>query len=225
MKLSKTTMNFINSKPRRFLLLAMLVLPLLALAAASVNAQPEPASPLDTPEDPTKNTTLAQRLVRRETVFRDRLGDVPRQRITDRCKAAQEKITAFKERSFSVSDKREAVYKRLATRLDNIVNYLDGQGVDTTELVTAQDKFNQAINYYLADLQAYKAAVADLISVTCVSDPTGFHASLLEARELRVKLADGAADVKSTVPQLKSALQNARDALAAKNHTESESAL
>lgn len=187
------------------MLLTVLVLPLL-LIAASAKAQPE-----DTDK---QNTTLAQRIVQREEAYKDQLSNVSKERIAQHCRGAQSILTDFKTKAFTASDKRQGVYKNLSGRLGNIVKYLEEQHVNTADLTVAQKELNDAVSSYSDNLQGYKDALNDLISVTCISDPTGFYASLMDAREFRNKMSADASDIRGTVPKLSSALQAAGQELA-----------
>lgn len=194
------------------LVLVVLALSLTVGGASWVSAHTA-NSPLITLPDPEESTTLSQRVAQRKNTASLKLTDSQIQNIAGRCAAAQTRLKNVQTKDKSIADNRHQTYEGVATQLDAIINRLQNQNVDTAQLKTAQAKFNNAINKYLADALSYKTAIDDAVLVKCAADPQGFEATLQEARKLRVQLAKDSEQVKAQVPGLADALTGAKNSL------------
>jgi hypothetical protein len=145
---------------------------------------------------------MVQRISERQSVLKLKLTAAQKKLLTTRCAAAQTKLQVLKTQDSTAAGKRQQIYSDLASRLEDIIVQLKVQGVDTTQLSTAQKNFNAAIDLYLADAMSYRAALDDAATIDCQTDPTGFEASLLSARQLRVQLAADVSKIKAIRPQL-----------------------
>ena len=172
-------------------------------------------NPLITPKDPAQTTTILERIAERKSDFKVQLTLAQQKNLKTKCAAAQTVMQNLKTRDAAGADNRRQIYTDLATKLSNLVDKLKSQGVDTTGLTTAQKKFNDAINVYLADAVAYKSAMDDTVVLDCLQDPAGFEAGLMSARALRAQLANDVAKIKAVRPALIKALGDASQNLSA----------
>jgi hypothetical protein len=101
------------------------------------------------------------------------------------------------------------VYPNLVDRLNKLETKLAAAGADTTELKTEITMLQTKVDTFKTDLAAYKQSVADLVDMDCTSDPTGFKASLEDARAGLTKVREDGVAIKTYVndtikPTLKS---------------------
>lgn len=155
---------------------------------------------LKIPDDPNNTSTLAERLIKLESNYQTQIDALSKVHIASACESAQVKLKAIKVKDDNSTKQRQQTYKNFSERLNGIVVNLQRQGVEEAKLVEAQNKFNTDINTYLADLQNYKTDLDDAVTVQCAEDPTGFYASILEARRLRIKIMADEQAVKATTP-------------------------
>lgn len=182
-------------------------------------------STTDTTDDTLKpdDTNLQTRLAERKSALQTKLTAAQEAKIKSKCRISQgAPVKVLELRIRGVEKSRKEVYTNLVNRLTKLDGQLKAKNLDTTEfdgeLVTLKTK----ITTFESDLAKYKQALIDLKSVDCVSDPTGFQASLDSARTLRDQVSKDAADVKNYVNDtIKPTLKKIRDQLAEKEKQES----
>jgi len=169
------------------------------------------------PADTEKTTSMTERLKKRKEELKLSLGESTKQRLATKCAASQTVIGKLKDRDGTTRQKYHDTYTKLVERLETITTKLARQGQSTATIANAQQLLTDAVNQYLTDTEAYRAAVNDLAKMDCDGDLEGFQATLVTARTLREKLiADAlaikqaAADVRVSLAQAKSTLQNSQ---------------
>ena len=167
------------------------------------------------PANSEKTTSLSERLKKRKNELKLSLGESTKQRLAAKCTTSQAVVGKLKDRDGTVREKYHSVYTKLVERLETITTKLSRQGQSTATLANAQQLLVDAVNQYLTDAEAYRAAANDLAKMDCDGDLEGFQATLVTARSLREKLAadasaikQAAADVRVTLAQAKTTLQN-----------------
>jgi hypothetical protein len=179
----------------------MLVACLISISVVAASASGATAvTQLKIPDDPNKTSTLAERLIKLESKYKTQLDALSKVKVASSCESAQVKLKAVKTKDETATNQRQKTYTNLSEKLNSIVVNLQRQKVDATKLAEAQNKYNADINTYLDDLQNYKTALDDAITVQCAEDPTGFYASILEARGLRIKLMADEKAIKAATP-------------------------
>lgn len=184
----------------RYLTIAVLIAGMFSMAA-KVTAQSS---------DMKSQTTLEQRLAVRQAAHKSDLTGLSMSRITTRCTAAQTKLSNLKTKREAAFEKRQAVYKSLSVKLENISKNLKKQQVNTQELVATQEKYDMALSRYLITAEKYKVALDDTITIDCEQNPNGFFASLLDSRKMRAQLSTEAAAIKNVLPELSSSLSSVK---------------
>ncbi|HVO86613.1 MAG TPA: hypothetical protein VMT23_02675 [Candidatus Binatia bacterium] len=170
-------------------------------------------STLITPQSPEATTSIDQRLASRETAYKSQLAGVDKTVIATKCKLAQSALIDVRSKDQKAAAIRLQAYNDLTQKLGFLVDNLSNQSVDATQLLTAQNQFVATINTYLNDAENYKAAMDDAITIDCVSDPTGFEASVLDARKLRAGLKPDVTAIKANETPLLKALSYERQLL------------
>jgi hypothetical protein len=176
---------------------------------------------LNIPSVSQQNTTLAQRIAQRKTTYKAQLNlsAADQKSLSNKCEAAQTALTNLNNHDKAPFDNRFQVYSDLVSRLSQISDNLATQGVSAPGLVAVQGKFVDVINKYLTDSVNYQNAITDAIAIDCTSDPVGFKASLLDARNLRAQLLSGVGSIKSQQNSVKSAINDAKKSLGLKTTT------
>jgi hypothetical protein len=192
-------------------LLSVAVIIAVFFSAASAETTNTVLSGLITPTSPEETTTMEQRLSARKAKVQLSAND--KASIAAKCTLAQTAINDRKTKDVKASAIRLQSYNELVKRLTFLVDNLSSQGNDATQLLNAESYFVASINSYLANAQKYKVAMDDLVIMDCKSDPTGFRATLEEARKLRAQLSLDVAAIKNNLGNLKSQLSKSRQDL------------
>lgn len=158
-------------------------------------------------------TTIAQRLTQRETVYKIQLSAAEKSTLIAKCSLAQSALTDVRTKDRKVATSRFQTYSDLSKKLAFLVDNLNAQGVDASQLLNSQNKFVGAINIYLKDAETYKTSMDDAINVNCKSDPAGFKASLTETRQLRAVLGPDVSSIKNNLADLRKTLSDERQLL------------
>jgi hypothetical protein len=170
-------------------------------------------SNLITPNSPEDTTTIEQRLSQRKATYKSQLALTNNPSVAAKCELAQSPLIDVRTKTTKAAAVRLQAYNGLTKRLSFLVDNLSSQGIDPTELSNAQNTFVAAINTYLNDAENYKTALDDSITVDCKNDPSGFMASVLDARKWRAQLGPDVVAVKATQSTLRKALSDERQLL------------
>lgn len=147
----------------------------------------------------TTKTPLESRLEARKAALKIKLTTVEQKRLESRCKGAQGLVKSLQAKINGTETSRTEVYSNLVDRLTKLQSKLDQKGADTAELKTEITTLQTKINTFKTDLATYKQSVADLVDMNCTTDPTGFKASLEEARTNLKKVHDDGLAIRSYV--------------------------
>jgi hypothetical protein len=214
-----TDVTIISDKPKMkntlkisgFSLLFMLLFFGVVFKMAKADTTNTVLSNLITPSSQEDSTTIDQRLAARRPKVQ--LSATDKASIAAKCSLAQTAINDRRTKDTKAAAIRLETYNNLVKRLTFLVDNLSSQGSDASELLNAENYFVASINNYLADAGKYKTAMDDLVVMDCKTDPTGFKATLLEARQTRAQLNTDVASVKNNLANLRKSLGNARQNL------------
>jgi chromosome segregation ATPase len=184
---------------------AGLLTPLFVISPVlAVDSAPSPST--QTEQSTTSTATveknkqeLADRLQKRKDALKIKLTLVQEKRLQTRCKNAQGVVSKLQGRITGIETSRTQVYKNLVDRLTDLQGKLDQKGANTAELKTEITELQAKIATFNTDLVAYKQSVSDLATMDCVTDPTGFKASLEESRTGLKKVHDDGLAVRAYV--------------------------
>lgn len=129
------------------------------------------------------SSALEQRVQRREARINEKLTAAQQTRLKARCKAAQIKITAAHKVALRHYENQDKKVEAILTKLNDFSKKQKDQGADTAVLqsvLTALLQRNQDIK---VAYENYISALGDAADIDCQADPSGFKASLLDARE------------------------------------------
>jgi biopolymer transport protein ExbD len=160
-----------------------------------------------------KTTTITERVTERKNTLKLQISAEQNAKLAKNCVESQKLIKSISAQDQNNANKRQQVYTNISSRLATVVAGLNKQGLDTTALKNIQSQFNAAANQYLVDDATYKTTIEDLSAMDCVADPTGFEATLTEARQLRKKLASEVGQVASVKTALTAELSKSISAL------------
>lgn len=170
--------------------------------------------------DPTLRT---KRLEELKTKLNLKLTEVAKKKIVLKCKPAQTVVETTEKVDETVTTKRTDVYKKVTTRLNDLITKLKANSIDTTALEAAQASLETKVATFNTDMSAYQQAMTDLRSLNCATDPVAFQAALTTARADRDKVRADAADIRDFVKNtLRPALQAVKEKLQATKTTDSE---
>lgn len=180
----------------------------LALGAAITSAQVQ-----SNQAENTESSTLEFRLQKRKDTLKTRLTAAQQVRLRARCQAAQTLVTTLSEKVESIQKKRVNAHDRVQDHLTILRDKL-GDQADTTKLQAAMEELQRRTDAVEAKLASYSQALVDLRQMNCTADPTGFKASLDEARTLRIELVQDVADIRKFIQDsLKPELQVIKQSL------------
>jgi chorismate synthase len=164
----------------------------------------------------TSQQKIIDRVTERKNTLKLQLTTAQSQKIVKNCVAAQTILKNTVAKDKKMLDQRQEVYADLSTRVTTTLRKLQRQNTDITDLKNAQIQFDTAVNQYITDASNYKDSVGDTVSLDCVTDPTGFEATLVSARQLKTKLADDTSGVKAARSLLTQAIQKTAGTLSSK---------
>jgi small-conductance mechanosensitive channel len=178
----------------------------LAVASSSNNSA-------STQTDSGQINDLSSRVALRKTTYSVNLSKTQLAVLTSRCQPAQVKLKSIQDKDTMMATSRHDAYAELSTQLNKLIDNLEQQNTDDIELKSAAGKFNSAISKYTEDATSYKASLDDLMAMNCKTDPIGFEATLLNARELRAQLSKDAEDIKAVSTSVTEKLATTKEAL------------
>jgi hypothetical protein len=198
-----------NIKQNLRLVAAAVFLSLMTIQSGAI-AQTLGNSPLTFPADPAQNSTIDQRVAQRKTITKLQLNPTSAKDVSLKCPVAQTAIGAAKTKDSTGREVRLQAYINVANRLNQIIENLSIQGFDASDITAVQQKFNDTINRYLNDAQNYKTAMDDLVIIDCAKDPTGFAATLQQARTLRNQLSGDVTGIKNNFKDVEKSLNDVK---------------
>lgn len=199
--------------------------PLLAHAEESTSSSGSNSSSTETETNEDSKLTPQQRVDKRKTELKlTALAATEKLRIQAKCAGAQGIVKSVQNQSATAQTARTNVYRKLGTKLGELITKLKAANVDTTKLESERTVLQDKIKTFNDDLAEYKLAVSDLSTMDCKTDAEGFKASLQDARTKREKLKTDATDIRTYVKDtIKPTLQEIRKTLAAQKSTSDDS--
>ena len=127
------------------------------------------------------------------------IDQVRQTRVSQRCAAAQGKISAAVTRADSLEQNRTTIYNTVSTKLSGLVDRLNAAEVDTTVLAEQVTAYDSVVAEFFALLDNYQLALSDAAGIDCEEDTEGFILALDDARKLREQLKTKAQEIRSWV--------------------------
>jgi hypothetical protein len=178
--------------------------------AQTVATKPTGGSGIILPVDLSKTSSPEQRTTERQAKHKAELSKYTTQKVAAKCTDLTSKLKVQSDKDKTALSKRQEVYVKLGNNLADKVSRLNGFQIDTARLTNAQQAYTTEVNKYLMDSQNYKAALEDALGLNCAQNSTAFMANLLEARVLRTQLADDSRVIKTSIPDIESALNQVK---------------
>lgn len=126
---------------------------------------------------------LQSRVQKREARLKEVLTTAQQTRLKARCKGAQLRIAAAKKVAVQHHENQDRKISAILSKLKTFEQKQKDSGGDTTELDTAITKVAQLQSSVDEAYDNYISALEDAAAIDCQADPTGFKASLIDARE------------------------------------------
>ncbi len=162
----------------------------------------------------TQKKTRDERLAERKAALKTRVTAAEQTRLTAKCKGAQTVTKTLTTRAATIGQNRSKVYDSISKDLAGLTAKLKENKIDTVTLEAQIAEFEAKVKTLQEDLATYKTALEDMTEMDCVKDPTGFKASLEEARTLREELAKQSTDIRVYLETtIKKTLQDIRTEL------------
>jgi hypothetical protein len=166
-----------------------------------------------TTTEPTQTTTLPDRIALRVATYKVSLSTTQQKAVASKCVVVQAKLKSIQTKDLTSFKERQATYTELTTKLNSTIDNLKSQSLDSSELRTVAGKFDSAVSQYTNDAASYTTTLEDIISMDCGSGPTGFEATLLDARLLRTQLSKDAQLIKDSSVAVTENLNNTKQEL------------
>lgn len=107
-------------------------------------------------------------------------------RIQANCVSIKSTLTQLHATDTLLRVNRGQVYEAMASKLmDTFNGRLGSNQLDNQAMVTVTSKYRSALDVFRADYITYEQKLVATIKLDCVSNPSGFHRSLLDARDAR----------------------------------------
>jgi hypothetical protein len=152
------------------------------------------------PEDVAKNAAdLKKRLDENKATLKTKLDDAAKKRISGKCKASQTVVTVAETRAGEISENRSKAYSKISEKIQTLIVKVKAQNIDTTALEAANAAAKQKAETLAASMAAYKLTLTDLRQMDCVTDPTGFQATLEKARTQRETVKTQAQELRTYI--------------------------
>jgi len=140
-------------------------------------------------------TTIAERVAARKTALGEKLDAKRESLLLRKCEAAQTKLVSLANRVQLVNAKRMRAYQGFGDKFNGLLSRLEDAGADVTELRAVLSTYSDMTDQLGEEFGQYEMAVSDSAEMNCTGDPTGFEATLREARQLVKGLKDVIADL------------------------------
>ena len=136
----------------------------------------------EVPETVVQKTEREARIKTFKEQHKIRLSVTEKNKIQDKCQAAQGKVSSVTGRFKGIETSRGKVHENLLQRLNNLVEKLKAGNQNTTELEADIAMLVTKIETFNTDLATYKQSVSDLKALDCKTEPESFKAALTAAR-------------------------------------------
>ncbi len=146
-----------------------------------------------------QQTNLQQRVEQYKQRLQTQSSKAELDKLKLRCSVAQEKLKTLAEKASATQEKRVKTYNNINSTLDELKVVLKEKNIDITTLETQSKDLKSKTDTFALDMANYKQALEDSANSDCQTDPLAVKASLEEARNYRVKLAQEVEDIKNYV--------------------------
>ncbi len=137
-----------------------------------------------------------ERIDERKSLLQTRLSNAEEARIRARCSTAQASLSSISGRLAGIEMSRSQMYEAIINRLTNAKEGLSISGIDTQQLDDIINELKSKLDNFNSVLGDYKQAIADLVGMDCATDPSGFKATLLTARQSRQSASQSAQEIR-----------------------------
>lgn len=128
------------------------------------------------------------------------LSDAHIANIRANCVEAQTSLSQLHASDGLMRVNRGQLYESISTKLIAPLNSrLILNRIEPGNLLTLATKYDQQLQTFRNDYQAYEVAMSRTLSFNCVKEPSLFYDSLVDAREKRQKTHDAAQDLQKVV--------------------------
>jgi len=171
------------------------------------------------PEDTeAKTKARATRVDAYKKNLKETLTTTVKNRIADRCQAAQTLVKVKTRNNTDITEKRTEKYDGIVAKLESLATRLAGEDADVSALNANIVELKSKITLFTTANESYQDALSDLETVECKTDPTAFKAALEAARAAQVKVHDAAKEIRTyLVGTVKPALQAIKAASESEN--------
>lgn len=187
-----------------------------------------PGAPATTPPNQSSTPTTSEQQIIKDriqalkTKLKIQLTAIQADRIKTRCAAAQEIVKTLNARVNTNSTIRTQAYQDITSDLNNLVAKLKAKNVDATQLEQEITSLGSQILTYKTSLTTYQQDLNDLVSYDCTTDPAGFQAALVTARNDRATLSTTVLGIRSyATTTVKPTLTTIRTLLSGQNTSSS----
>ena len=186
-------------------LAGLLVATGLIASLPSANALALPELPrVDVPVTELKEQ--ATRIAERKVAESVTLTEETINKVGSACENAQVKLGAISTRATELKRRRETIYGDLVDQIGKIDTKLSAQRVPHDDLHESVGRLTTKWTTLEGSMVEYTTALDDAREVDCVSDPSGFYASLASARKGQIKVLEQNDDFLSELKTIKQQL-------------------
>jgi hypothetical protein len=142
---------------------------------------------------------LKARIQEKKTRLKTKLSNAEVQKLTLKCEPSQVKINTFLQGRYKNDTPYQAKYEAFIKRLEKLSATLKQNNVDTAELDAQIVVLKQKYNAVQVAVANFRTSIADTKAINCKTDPTGFKASLEDARAKAVVVKQANQELESYV--------------------------
>ncbi len=167
-----------------------------------------------------QQTNLQQRVEQYKQRLQKQPSKADLEKLKLRCSVSQQRLKSIAEKASNVQTKRNLAYGNINKSLEELIVALKQKGVNTSNLETQSKELKSKTDTFAVDMAAYKQALEDSSTSDCLTDPLAIKASLEEARNYRVKLAQEIEEIRVYITNvLKISLNQAKSDLETQKET------
>ncbi|MFZ1250184.1 MAG: hypothetical protein WAR37_01935 [Candidatus Microsaccharimonas sp.] len=124
-------------------------------------------------------------------VSADELSPEQIERIKINCVSIKNSLSQLHASDALLRVNRGQVYELMASKLmDTFNNRLSTNRLDSKAMATVTSNYRTALTTFRTDYITYEQKLSSAMRIDCTVNPTAFHATVEQARELRIKVHD-----------------------------------
>lgn len=113
------------------------------------------------------------------------------QHIKDNCSLIKSTLNQLQVTDALLRVNRGQFYESMSSKLMAPFNTrLSNNSIDNTNFVAITNSYNNTLNSFRTDYQAYEQQLSNTLAVDCTTQPVNFNTALLSSRALRNKVHD-----------------------------------